>query len=295
MLEEPTTTLVVLQEERQGSDEPISIGQLDSILTGYETKDQSFWTQVEKDNNVMMAISVLSPPSKYGIEVVDEDRDGDLWGYFTRSDQNTDAVSQTYELTAWKVDKVARQLIPRHQSKSLHFTFNAGLKSMVPKSPDAIQVSDPIVEQEFLAVTEDAHTFLKDEVIVKTFVKYIRDLFDATKKYLLTGNDDDIFYSVLKRSSFHKTESRLRRDIWDVPAYRMNNFIAVLAERQSDINKRDGIEAKSFDRVLKVLMGFIRDMHHDDRIPKIVTKKAKTKPEKQPTIRFNDEVQYMNV
>lgn len=295
LLEDLTTTLVVLDQEKSYADEPVSLGNIDSILTSYPTRDQSFWTQMEKDNNIILTVSMLSPASKFGVEMLEDDRDGDIWGYFTRIDQNTDAVSKTYDLTAWKVDKNMRRLVPRHQSRSLRFSFNAGLRGMIPKSSDDIQISDPLIQQEFTAVSEDAHTFLKDEAIVNRLIIYLQNLFDATRKYLLTGNDSDIFYDILKRKSFNRTEILLRRDIWDIPAFRINNFLDILAERQSNAGERDGVEAKSFNMVLKVLIGFIKEMHHTERTPKIKTVKNKDKPEKQPTIRFNDEIQYIDV
>ena len=254
------TTIVTLKHEPKSEDIQKSISVVADISSSpvemFENSDVDYAARQQNENNISFIVSRLSPPKKYNIITKIGDSETDVWGMFYKTKETENVFDMMAVRVTRTIDDVGFE--SRKQKPALKYSFSPQDMGMITFS-----VKKNVIDNKRLTRINEG---IKNSVLTKKtqdlLIKYLTDLYDATKKYILTEKDPNIFYDTLKRLKFNKTERSLRKSLWDSSNTDMEILLCKYRNQIKEIkNDVSNIDSQSLKMVLEVLVSFLQDLH----------------------------------
>lgn len=262
------TTVIVLNKmpSQNSIKSEITLPKSSSQLKLFENFDHEFVANVESESDIAMIVSLLRPAASFNLALKDGDSDSNLWGLFEK-DTATEHINR-FSMKAWSVQSSGNEIDfeERNQLTDIPLTFSFSASDLGMRVFDQTNpvISSP-VQQEIDEIIEHFKIAFTNQKLVDVFSLYVKSLFIATRKYILTENDADVFYGDLKRSKFMKTEKALRKQLWDLNKTNLLVTINSLEARLKRFENLDSsIDHTSLKMTLEVLIGFLQAIPVDN-------------------------------
>ena len=208
-------------------------------------------------NSIAMFCTRIDRPLEYAIE---NDKYTDLYGVFVpNSSDASQFLMEVYSVVGTEHKPIKPMLTDLYRWEPIR-------KKMVSQRVEvsvALNIVSPIIRERCEILQRDIESILEgDKRSIKTMLKYVDILYEATLKHMNTNLDRDVFYTVITRRKFADVERHLRKYLWDYSELVLANLVSIIQKSRTDLqNLQSSSERSAFASTLNVLISFLNEMH----------------------------------
>ena len=208
-------------------------------------------------SSIAMFCTRIDRPLEYAIE---NDKYTDLYGVFVpNSSDASQFLMEVYSVVGTEHKPIKPMLTDLYRWEPIR-------KKMVSERVEvlvALNIVSPIIRERCEILQRDIESILEeDKRSIKTMLKYVDILYEATLKHMNTNLDRDVFYTVITRRKFADVERHLRKYLWNYSELVLANLVSIIQKSRTDLqNLQSSSERSAFASTLNVLISFLNEMH----------------------------------